>query len=205
MKATKNVVFDMGGVLINIDYDLTINAFKKLGYPNFSQMYAQYEADETFSLLETGKISESDFYKRIIQKGPQNTTIESIKKAWNAMLLDFRISSISFLHQLRSKKNLYLLSNTNVIHLEDVRSIYAATISKQPMDELFLKSWYSNEIGYRKPDKECFQYILEDASIDAEETLFIDDSYNNIETAVALGIKTHLLVPGERIEDLVYD
>lgn len=205
MKATKNVVFDMGGVIINIDYDLTINAFKALGYHNFSKMYAQYTADETFSLLETGKISESDFYKRIIEKGPGDTTMESIKMAWNAMLLDFRISSISFLHQLRHKKNIYLLSNTNVIHLEDVRSNYAATISKHPMDELFLKSWYSNEIGYRKPVKECFEYILTDANIEAEETLFVDDSYNNIETAVVLGFKTHLLVAGEKIEDLVYE
>lgn len=205
MKATKNVVFDMGGVLINIDYDLTINAFEALGYHKFSKMYAQYTADETFSLLETGKISEADFYKSIIQKGPEGTTIESIKLAWNAMLLDFRISSITFLHQLRHKKNIYLLSNTNVIHLEDVRSIYAATISKQPMDELFIKSWYSNEIGYRKPLQESFQYILADANIEAEETLFIDDSYNNIETAVALGFKTHLLVAGEKIEDLVYE
>lgn len=195
----------MGGVLINIDYELTIDAFKMLGYDHFSDMYDQYTADETFSKLETGKISEAAFYKKMIEKGPEGVRQEKIKTAWNAMLLDFRVSSMEFLHYLKTKKNIYLLSNTNAIHLVDVRKIYAANISNQPMDDLFIKSWYSNEIGYRKPTRECFEYVLADSNLVPEETLFIDDSYNNIETAVGMGFKTHLLQSGQRIEDLVYD
>ena len=205
MAATKNVIYDMGGVLINIDYQRTIKAFEQLGYSSFADMYDQYHADALFTLLETGKVSVDEFYDSMKKKGPEAVTREEITTAWNAMLLDFRVKSIEFLKEIGKSKNIYLLSNTNEIHLADVRKIYAENISRQPMDDLFLKSWYSNEIGYRKPNEDIFEFVLRDAGLQPEETLFVDDSYNNIETAVKMGFKTHLLQDGQQIEDLVYE
>ncbi len=205
MTTTKNIIFDLGGVLINIDYALTLKAFEELGYKDFEEMYGQYTADNLFSDLEKGNVSKEEFFHKMKQKGPAGITTEAICKAWNAMLLDFRTESLQFLNKISTKKNIYLLSNTNEIHLQEAHKIYEQQTGKNDLNSYFKIPWYSNEIGLRKPGKEVFEFVLRDAGIKAEETLFIDDSYNNIETAVNLGFKTHLLVAGEKIEDLSYD
>ncbi|MEO7265850.1 MAG: HAD family phosphatase [Ferruginibacter sp.] len=202
MSKLKNIIFDLGGVLIDIDYLKTNEAFKNLGFNHFEKMFSQFSADKLFEKLETGYISEDDFYKQLLhqQEGISKT---DITEAWNAMLMDFRLGSIAFLSQLKPRFQLFLLSNTNIIHQAAFQEQFRAQTGYKSLSELFTKAWYSNEIGLRKPNKEIYEFVLRDAGITAEETLFIDDSYNNIETAKALGFRTHLLVPGEKIEDLV--
>ena len=204
MQQLKNIVFDLGGVLLNIDYNKTENAFKQLGFLNFNEMYSQYSADMLFSDLEMGKISNDHFYERMLEAGKGKLSKEQITTAWNAMLLTFRMPSLVFLEELSKKYNLYLLSNTNAIHLEAFNEIFSRETGQSSLDAYFTKAYYSNHIGFRKPNEDVFQFILEDAGIKAEETLFIDDSYNNIETAQRMGFKTHLLKTGEKIEDLNY-
>ncbi len=203
MAVLKNIIFDLGGVLLDVDYLKTNEAFKNLGFNHFEKMYSQFTADKLFEKLETGHISEEDFYKQLLN---QHETISSwdITDAWNAMLMDFRLDSIEFLSQLRPKYKLFLLSNTNIIHMNAFHKLFCEQTGYKSLSELFTKAWYSNEVGLRKPHKEIYEFVLQDAGIRAEETLFIDDSYNNIETAKELGFKTHLLVPGEKIEDLIY-
>ena len=204
MAELKNIVFDLGGVLLNIDYGKTRLSFEALGFNHFDNMYTQYSADRLFSDLETGKITNDHFYEYLEQQAGGKITREQISRAWNAMLLDFRVPSLAFLEELSKKYQLYLLSNTNAIHLEAFKEIFKRETGKDSLDAYFTRAYYSNNIGYRKPNADVFEFILKDAGISAEETLFIDDSYNNIDAAKKLGFKTHLLVPGEKIEALNY-
>lgn len=205
MAALKNIIFDLGGVLINIDYNKTATAFTELGVTDFRKMYQQYSADELFESLETGHTSEESFYDFMTKKGLKALKPLQVQEAWNAMLMDFRVESFKFLETLKKKYNLYLLSNTNVIHKGAFDKIFTAQTGFASMDSYFTKAWYSHMIGLRKPNENIYRFVLNDAGIVAEETLFIDDSINNIEVAAKIGIKTHLMLPGEKIEDLQYD
>ena len=202
MKNIKNIIFDLGNVLIDIDYDKTIDAFEQLGFKNFKSTYSPYKMDALFENVETGRISEEEFYNSIksLSKNPLSTA--QIKNAWNALLLSFRTESLAFLKQLAPKYNLYLLSNTNSIHLTAFDEIFLRDTGEISLDSYFIKAYYSNLIGLRKPDEEVYAFVLNDAGIIATETLFIDDLANNIEGAKSLGIHTHLLLPHERIEQL---
>ena len=118
------------------------------------------------------------------------------------MLLDFRTGSLGFLEQLSNNYNLYLLSNNNVIHLKRFREIFTRDTGKPTLDVYFNKVWYSHEVGLRKPHIEIYEFVLQDGNLIASETLFIDDTTTNVETARQLGINGHVLQPTERIEQL---
>lgn len=203
MIKTKNIIFDLGGVLLNIDYNKTLKAFEQLGFPHFSAMYSQFTADALFEKLETGEVSNGIFYKTLISNHPVITQ-QDIKEAWNAMLLDFRLESIGFLQNLSTNYRLFLLSNTNAIHYETFREKFITETGMVSLDSFFTKAYYSHLINLRKPTKKVYDFVLQDAGILAAETLFVDDSYNNIETAASMGFKSHLLVAGETIESLDY-
>jgi glucose-1-phosphatase len=201
----KNIIFDLGAVLINIDYKKTEQAFIQLGYHNFEKMYSQFSADKLFEKLEMGTISNEDFYKTILALNKNENSINQIKTAWNEILLDWRIESLDFLETLLPKYKLFLLSNTNAIHHEFFGESLVKETGRASIDNLFTKAYYSHQIHLRKPNDDIFEFVATDAAIIKEETLFIDDSYNNIETAKKLGFKTHLLLPNERIEHLKYE
>ncbi|NOU38681.1 MAG: HAD-IA family hydrolase [Ferruginibacter sp.] len=201
----KNIIFDLGAVLINIDYKKTEKAFKKLGYNNFDKMFSQFTANDIFQKLETGYITENDFYKEMIALNQNTVSAAQIKNAWNEILLDWRIESLNFLETLPTKYNLYLLSNTNIIHQKAFYKSLKVQTGRLSLQSLFLKEYYSHKIHLRKPNVNIFKFVVKDAKININETLFIDDSSNNIDAAKLLGFKTHLLLPNERIENLKYE
>ena len=204
-KPLKNILFDMGNVLFSIDYKKTEEAFNALGYDNFSEMYSQFTADDLFEKLETGKISTEEFYNKLISSHPIVVNEDQITEAWNSMLLHWRMDSLAFLKTLAKKYNLYLLSNTNDIHLTAVNNLLQQQTGKENIDDLFTKAYYSHKINLRKPNADIFEFIAKDAGIDPQETLFIDDLENNIDAAASLGFKTHLLLNNETIEGLNYE
>jgi putative hydrolase of the HAD superfamily len=202
MHSIKNIVFDLGGVLLDIDYQRSVDAFKYLGIEHFEKMFSQFQANELFEKLERGEINRSDFFDSIRKKVRPEVKDEEIEAAYNALILDFRIKSLEYLEELANNYNLYLLSNTNAIHVAFFKKLFTSQTGKPTLDGYFIKAWYSNEIGLRKPGAEIFKFILADEGLEAAETLFIDDTIDNIKTACELGFKTHLLLPHERIENL---
>jgi glucose-1-phosphatase len=205
MSQLKNIIFDLGAVLIDIDYKKTEKAFIQLGFTNFDKMYTQYTANEVFEKLETGKISNDDFYKTIIGLSEREITAMQIKTAWNAILLNWRKNSVAFLKTIGKQYNIYLLSNTNAIHQEAFFESLKIETGITNFNSFFRKAYYSHEIHLRKPNADIFEFVAKDAGINVEESLFIDDSHNNIKTARGLGFKTHLLLPTERIEQMDYE
>ena len=196
------IIFDLGGVILNIDFDILSDAFKSLGVINFDEMYSQASAFPLFMDIETGKISEQDFYNAIKKFTAPSITSFQIQNAWNALLVDFRKESLKELLRLKSDYLSILLSNTNSIHQRAFNKIYTETIGNGSIDEYFHKSYYSHEIGFRKPDAEVYEFILNENNLTPEKTLLIDDSIQNIDGAKALGMQTIFLEKGMKIEDL---
>lgn len=204
MSAIKNIIFDLGGVLLNIDYQKTTNAFKQLGYVDFESMYSMLKGNNVFDSLETGHISEEAFYRYMTGAASVTVTNRQVQAAWNAMILDFRTESLGHLKILREKYRVFLLSNTNSIHKKAFDLILNEQTGVAGLEHYFEKAYFSQQVGLRKPDSGIFEHVLQDAGIAATESLFIDDLPPNIETADRLGFKTHLLQPHERIEHLTY-
>lgn len=202
MQGIKNIIFDLGGVLLNIDYNKTAEAFKAIGYTEFDNLFSQHNASPLFEALETGKVEEKGFLKQMRSFSFQPVTDEQIITAWNAMMLSFRKECLVFLEELSTKYNLYLLSNTNSIHLKCLQEIFTRDTGKPLLDVYFNKAWYSHLVGLRKPHPEIYKFALQEEDMVPAETFFIDDTAANVETALNLGIKTHLLLPNERIEQL---
>ena len=202
MAKIKNLVFDLGGVLLNIDFNKTSDAFKRLGAHNFDELYSLATAVPLFEALEMGKIPEEEFYIAMQQYCHPSTTKQHIENAWNALLLNFRIGSLEHLKKLKEKYNIYLLSNTNSIHVTAFNKIFREQTSEENLDDYFIKAYYSHKMFERKPHLSAYQFVLDDAKIKAEETLFIDDSIKNIEGAKKAGLHVYHLLPGQTIEDI---
>jgi len=204
LNGVKNIIFDLGGVILNIDYGQTANAFMKIGVANFDKIYSQAKQGQVFDKLETGDLTPDEFREYIKEIVP-SLQFSDIDKAWNAMLLDLPIQRIDLLKKLKKKYRLFLLSNTNEIHIKCFRKIIESSYGKNIFDDVFEHQYYSSDIGMRKPNAECFQYVLEKNSLEPSETLFIDDSVQHVEGARKLNIKTYHLMPGEDITTLFLD
>ena len=201
MQKIQNIIFDLGGVLLNIDFNLSEKAFEQLGVENFKAFFNQFHSNELFTKLETG-MDVDLFYDEFRSTTSTTLSNDQIKDAWNALLLNFRNESINALPGLRNKYKLYVLSNTNEIHLQEFQKRFTIEMNLSSFDDLFDAAYYSHHIGFRKPNADAFQFVLEKHQLIAEETLFIDDSINNIETAQQLGLQTIHLLPQMKIEEL---
>jgi HAD superfamily hydrolase (TIGR01509 family) len=201
MQQTKAIIFDLGGVLLDIDFKLSEKAFAELGVTNFSDFFNQFHSNDLFRRLETG-MEDDLFYDDLRTATGLSLSDEQIRDAWNALLLDFRPESVDVLPQLRDKYELYLLSNTNEIHLQEFQRRYEAWRPGQVFDDLFDAAYYSHRIGHRKPNASAFEYVLQKHGLIAAETIFIDDSINNIEAAQQLGLQTIHLKAGMKVEEL---
>ncbi|SFD32868.1 putative hydrolase of the HAD superfamily [Chitinophaga sp. CF118] len=202
MKGIKHIIFDLGGVILNINYKLTYQAFEALGVKDFTSLYNQFTLSSLFDDLETGKIEKEDFFTEMKRHAPSGTTDQQITDAWNAMLLDFPLRRLQILQQLRQHYSLYLLSNTNAIHLEAFNNILQQSRGIPSLAEFFDKTYYSHLIGLRKPEKEAYQLVLEENGLNPSETLFIDDTLPNIEGAKLVGLETIHLLPPKTIADI---
>lgn len=189
----KNIIFDLGGVIINIDYSLLIQAFSKIGLPHFEAYFSQKEQKKLFDLYEKGLISSQNFREELKKQCIQGISDEDIDFAWNSMLLDLPKERLDFLMSVKEKCRTFLLSNTNEIHMLFIFKYLKKTYGISNFNEHFEKVYLSYEVKMRKPDAEIFELVINQNKLVKEETLFIDDSAQHIESATNIGIQTLLL------------
>lgn len=200
----KNIIFDLGGVILNIDYHLTIDAFIKLGFENFDAVFTQAKQTGIFDKLDKGLVSPEEFRNGVRELAGKPFSNEQIDYAWNAMLLDFPPHRLKLLEQVNAQYRTFLLSNTNQIHIDVYNQILFNTFGVKDLSHFFEKEYYSHEVHMRKPDAEVYELILKQNGLKKEETLFIDDTEQHIEGARAVGLYAyHLkLKEGETIDGL---
>ncbi|HLU88127.1 MAG TPA: HAD family phosphatase [Taishania sp.] len=189
IKQYEYILFDLGGVLIDIDYHATTSAFANLNVPNFDEIYSQALQTDLFDRFETGKISSQHFINLLLEKLPTRITPNEVVSAWNAMILDFQPKKITYLESLRSSHKISLLSNTNDIHMDKVRR-KLKLVSDKSLEDYFDFTFLSQEIGYRKPEAAAFQLVCETLNAKPNEILFIDDSEQHIIGAQQVGMNT---------------
>ena len=201
LTSIKNIIFDLGNVLLDVDPELTSIAFKKLGINSPETTYKLATDSGLFIDLELGKISEKEFRNKLREFADSNINDNQIDIAWNAMLLDIPENRLNLLLKLANSYKLYLLSNTNQIHYKVFSNQYAGIFDVE-RSSIFTKTYYSHILNLRKPEEEIFIHLIENAKINPNETLFIDDLKNNISTAKKLGFKTKLKISELDIVDL---
>jgi glucose-1-phosphatase len=189
----RNIIFDLGGVLLNISYQASIDEFKALGITNFDQIFSQASQDKVFDGLDKGHISPDEFRNRLRNLTGLPLTDAQINKAWNAMLREMPGYSLTLLEQVKDHYRTFLLSNTNAIHFPDFLVYLKETHRYESMEILFEKQYLSYEIGMRKPDVEIFEYVVTQNGLNPSETLFIDDTFQHVEGARKAGLKAYWL------------
>ncbi len=198
----KNIIFDLGNVLLNLDFDASLQAFAKLGAKSEVLDDKNTYSDPIFYALEVGETTPEEFRNQI-RKILNNEKVEDrhIDDAWCAMIKDIPEKRVKVIQELKKKYNIYLFSNTNEIHVDRLLREF----KKQhgiDFSSLFIKDYYSFEIHDRKPNLSSFLKVLEDSTVKPQETLFVDDLEANILSAQAVGLQTFWLRKGMEMADI---
>lgn len=189
MTVIKNIIFDFGGVIYDIDFNRARNAFAEIGVGNFDELYSQASQNHLFERLEKDLISPDEFRNEMRNITNKQISDFEIDAAWNALLVGFRYERLELLQSIRNNYKIFLFSNTNRIHYAHFLKQFQSFANFKSFDGLFVKSFFSFDIKRRKPDRDAYYYIIETMKLIPEETLFIDDSIQNINPAKEIGIK----------------
>ncbi|MFM7023011.1 MAG: HAD family hydrolase [Flavobacteriales bacterium] len=185
----KNIIFDLGGVLFDIDYILTINAFAQIGVNNFDKIFTQKSQADLFNRFEEGKISLEGFTMELSEISGKNLNNKDVAQALNTMLFNMEARRFDLLSALKGRYRLFLYSNINEVHAEEIHRILKLTHGIENLEAHFEKVYYSHELGIRKPNTEGFLSIVNAHELNADETLFIDDSPQHVEGAKKAGLQ----------------
>jgi putative hydrolase of the HAD superfamily len=199
MTPIKNIIFDLGNVLYDIDFNILYQRFDALGIPNFEKHFTLNKSDPLFFDLEKGFINEAEFCTGFNHLYQLELDQQTLIDAWNSLLIGFRKGSMAWVKANQEAYNLFLYSNTNQIHQDYFIPEYAKKLGGD-FNALFKKPYYSHEMGMRKPDPASFQFILDQEGLNASETLFIDDNEPNVVAAASVGLQVLFLKPGMYIE-----
>jgi len=183
----RNIVFDLGGVLLNINPLLSLIEFEKTSGISKEELLLKFASEELFKKFETGSLNTAQFRSNLCRIMNTRVSDSEIDRIWNKLILDIPLHRVELLQELRKNYRVFLLSNTNSIHFD----FYTREFNEKygfPMTDLFERLFLSHEIGIHKPDAGIYTFVLENAQIHASETVFIDDSIANVEAAEQLGI-----------------
>lgn len=205
MKHFRNIttlIFDFGGVLINLDLAQCIQNFKQLGLQNFEQYLSNFGQKGFFLQFENGEIGIEEFRAHIRNLCPTPLSNAQIDQAWCSFLCDIPNEKLEMLLELKKKFKVLMLSNTNPLHIDVSAAGEFARVGKTK-DDFFDKCYLSYEMGMVKPNTDIFEALLADAGVRTDECLFLDDGSKNIETAQKLGIQSYLVEANEDLSFLL--
>lgn len=199
LSTVDTIIFDLGGVVVNLDINRTIDAFKKLGIHSAEKWITPGLHADIFLKLEVGRISEHEFYSGIRKLVGVEVTNSDIREAWCAMLINLPLKRVKIIEQLKENYNVLLLSNTNIIHLEYFDGFAQGYSS---LSELFHNVYYSFLMHDHKPNVSLFRTVIEKEKLIPAKTLFIDDAEANIVAAQNAGMQAILVTPENQMEDI---
>ncbi|WP_243347824.1 HAD family hydrolase [Parabacteroides sp. FAFU027] len=197
----KTIIFDLGGVLYDLDRQRCVNALEKAGLDNVNELLTNYKQAGVFQQLEDGEIAAEQFYAEIRQITGKNVPDEAIKNAWDAFLVEIPDYKLEMVLNLRKRFQVFMLSNTNEIHFSDAIP-RAFEKNGKTIHDYFDRLYLSYQMNVSKPNPSIFHQLISDSGIDPQETLFIDDSPENVRVASEMGFKTYLAQPKENFSHI---
>lgn len=203
MAEIKNLVFDLGNVIIDIDYAVTINEFQKIAAVDFGEILSYSKQLNLFDDFERGSISAAQFRNELRKFLKPGTSDEAIDHAWNAILRHYPPAKFEMLRQLKNRYQVYALSNINEIHVDTVQTDIARQFGEPGVHAFFNKMYYSNQLGARKPERKIYELLLQRENLNPEETFFVDDKVENVAVAKQLGMQAWHLADREKLFELL--
>lgn len=197
----KTIIFDLGGVLYDLDRQRCVDALQRAGFDNVDQMLTNYKQTGVFQQLEDGVIAADRFYEEIRQITGKDISDEAIKNAWDAFLVEIPDYKLEMVLNLRKRFQIFMLSNTNEIHFGDAIP-RAFEKDGRSIHDYFDRLYLSYKMNVSKPNPSIFHQLISDSGIDPAETLFIDDSPENIRVADEIGFNTYLAKPKENFSHI---
>jgi putative hydrolase of the HAD superfamily len=198
----KHIIFDLGGVLLNLSYTATADAFSRLCGYDAAELYNKQKQLPLFSDFETGAIDEATFRQGLRELFKKDLPDSELDAAWNAMLLDLPKERLELVQRLGQQKRVFLLSNTNAIHKKAFEQALQKAHGLPALDELFERAYYSHLMDARKPNPEIYLRVCQENGLTPAETLFIDDSPQHVAGAKEAGLQAYHLIDGVEITEL---
>jgi putative hydrolase of the HAD superfamily len=203
LNGIRNIVLDLGGVILELDVDRSIRAINDLGFPALEKLDVVFSKYPFFLQYETGRITSDRFIDEMAAQMGNHTPREEIIQAWNSMIVGFQPDTIAMLNRLKDQYRLFLLSNTNALHEVYYNNLLHRDHGIRNLTDVFEKVYYSHDLNMRKPDHEIFLHVLADSMLDPKETLFVDDTEVHVIAAGELGIHTYHLRTPQRITEVL--
>jgi glucose-1-phosphatase len=203
--AIKNIIFDLGGVILDLDVDKTYHQFAQLSGRPVAQLKAEAARLPFFNEYEQGSISDDNFRGELKGFLRATTSDQQVDKAWNAMLGVLPLARVDLLKKISGKFRIFLLSNTNHIHLQCFTKIAEDTLGSSSWNDLFERTYYSHLIKMRKPDAAIYSHVLNENNLRADQTLFLDDNLSNLQGAASIGIQTFHVTHPDLIFSLFHE
>lgn len=203
MKQFRNLIFDIGDVLVDIDYSTTVSEFQKLAGVDFNTILSYSRQHQVFDKFEKGEITAAEFRQQLRHFLKPGVTDREIDNAWNAILIHYPLEKFDLLRSLKEQYRLFALSNINEIHAHSLDLAAKGLLNESSFRNFFHYTFYSHEVGFRKPEPEIYKYVLDMQNLIPEETFFVDDKKENVEAAVALGINAFQLTDRNHLKQLL--
>lgn len=203
MSRIRTIIFDLGGVIIDLDVEKTLKGFSRRSGLPLAMVKELYATLPVFHEFETGRISETDFRVNLRDLFPMKAVVdEEIDSIWNSMLLGIPRSRLDFMKALKRKYTVIILSNTNSIHVREMyNGILPKAVSERSFTPFANHVYFSHDVHMRKPDREIFRHVIDTHKLVPGETMFLDDNLDNVNGASGLGMQvTHIKHP-----DMMFD
>lgn len=206
MKNIKNIILDYGNVIFDLDFQRAHKSFEEIGIKDVNRFFSHKVQSSLFDDFDKGKISTDDFRNTIrAVTGQKDLTDEQIDHAWNSLLIGVPKGRHELLMQLKNRYRTFLLSNNNELHYDWIMQYLKNEYQLDGNKIFFEKDYYSHLLGMRKPDEEIFDFVISTNGLKPNETLFVDDSPQHLETADRMGIQTILATQHNTFEKIVQE
>lgn len=203
MNQIKNLIFDIGDVIIDIDYQTTVAAFQKLAKVDFSAIVSYSTQHPLFDQFERGEITAQEFRDQLKPFLKDGTTDEAINQAWNSILIHYPTAKLDLLLKLKNRYRTFALSNINEIHVAEIDRVANTALNSSRFSDFFHRAFYSNEVGHRKPEAAIYEHVMREENLLPNETVFIDDKAENITAAKLLGWQAYQLTNRNKLNELL--
>lgn len=202
-ETTKNLIFDLGGVLINLSPQRTYEAFSKLSGKAMEEIERMAKGEKEFLYYEMGQMTDADFRSFLRARLSVQANDQEIDKAWNAMLLDLPAQRLDTLQRLKNNYRTFVLSNTNSIHVKAFTKTVEEVSGGKNLSDFVHRVYYSHDMGLRKPDQIIYDQLIHENSLTPSQTLFLDDTVHNLDGASLAGLQTfHVTNADELFKEL---